>query len=198
MLLKISSILLSAPGDRLKVLDIKANYSRGLSIDIIGLGSDFNDMQNEVVVKDETRILARKDFYPCGSVYLDFTGEDFPVIDKLAVFDSNQSTELLYYKLKVNDKKKLVKNYQHIHISRGDMLVIEDIVTGGADPSLYIVNFKGFIGNADKNDGEDRGYVIDTGENVLLKRYSLDKKGRSYHVLATLNEKEVGRFYIDF
>jgi hypothetical protein len=58
-------------GDRIKVHDIIANYERGLSVDVIGLGNQFNDMKKELVVNESTRIEAKKDFYACGSVFLD-------------------------------------------------------------------------------------------------------------------------------
>lgn len=76
-------------------------------------------------------------------------------------------------------------------------MIIEDIISGNIDPSEYIVNFKGFVGNNSINNGEDRGYLIDTAAGVLMSRYSLGKKGRRYYVLATLKGKEVGRIYID-
>jgi hypothetical protein len=79
----------------------------------------------------------------------------------------------------------------------GDKLIIEDIITGKIDPAKYIVNFKGFVGNLHSNSGEDRGYLIDTSRDVLIQRYSLDKKGRQYYVLTTLDGKEVGKIYID-
>ena len=75
--------------------------------------------------------------------------------------------------------------------------MIEDILAGKVDPSKYIVNFKGFVGNLHNNSGEDRGYVIDTSEGGLMERYSLNKRGRQYYVLTTLNGKEVGKIFID-
>ena len=59
------------------------------------------------------------------------------------------------------------------------------------------MNFKGFVGNNSINTGEDRGYMIDTGASVLITRYSLEKKGKHYYVVATLGGNEVGRIYID-
>lgn len=79
----------------------------------------------------------------------------------------------------------------------GDSLIIENIMAGKVDPSWYVVNFKGFVGNAQNNSGEGRGYVIDTSKGVLMKRYSLDKKGSQYHVLTTLDGKGVGKLFID-
>ncbi|MCP3901255.1 MAG: hypothetical protein GY707_16240, partial [Desulfobacteraceae bacterium] len=63
-------------GDKVEVLDMVANYKRGLSADIIGVGSDFNDMKKKFIINEETRIVAKKDFYSCGSIFLDFHSSD--------------------------------------------------------------------------------------------------------------------------
>ncbi|RLC00908.1 MAG: hypothetical protein DRH34_10090, partial [Deltaproteobacteria bacterium] len=104
---------------------------------------------------------------------------------------------ILQYKLRINNTLKIVDNYSHVKLVKGDKLVIEDILTGIIDPSKYIVNFKGFVGNLSNNSGEDRGYEIDTAKGVLMERYSLNKKGQHYYVLTTLNGKEVGKIFID-
>ncbi len=183
-------------GDTIKVHDVVANYERGLSVDVIGLGNQFNDMKRNLVVNESTRIEAKKDFYKCGSVFLDVDSMDRVDVNKLVVSESNDA-EVLRYKLKINNELKIVDNYSHVSIRQGDKLVIEDILTGKIDPSKYIVNFKGFVGNLANNSGEDRGFVIDTSQGVLMKRYSLDKQGRHYYILTTLNGKEVGKVFID-
>ena len=76
--------------------------------------------------------------------------------------------------------------------------MIQDVITGRIDPADCVVNFKGFVGDRRNNDGEDRGYVIDTGEDILMKRYSIDKKGKRYYILTTSGEKEVGKLFIHF
>ena len=104
----------------------------------------------------------------------------------------------IQYKLTINNRRVIADNYSRITLTRGDILVIEDIVNTPQDPSGYVVNFKGFVGNKSFNSGEDRGYPIDTGKKgVLMHRYSRDKKGRHYHVLTTLEGKEAGKLYID-
>jgi hypothetical protein len=183
-------------GDIIKVHDIIANYERGLSVDVIGLGNQFNDMKKDLIVNESTRIEAKKDFYKCGSVFLDIDAKQTSDRKLLKVSESSQ-TEILRYKLKINGKLKIVDNYSHVNIRMGDKLVIEDIITGKIDPVKYIVNFKGFVGNFHSNSGEDRGYLIDTSKGVLIERYSIDKKGRQYHVLTTLDGKEVGKIFID-
>ena len=183
-------------GDTIQVHDIVANYERGLSVDVIGLGNHFNDMKKKMIITESTRIEAKKDFYKCGSIFLDIDSKDPTTIKQLTVIDSSD-TATLRYKLRINGKLKFIDNYEHLRIHRGDKLLIEDILTGVVDPSKYIVNFKGFVGNLQNNSGEDRGYIIDTAKGVLMERYSLNKKGRHYYVLTTLNGKEVGKIFID-
>jgi len=183
-------------GDRVQIHDIVANYERGLSVDVIGLGNQFNDMKKSLVVNESTRIEAKKDFYKCGSVFLDIDSKSSKEIRQITISESSE-TSTLRYKLKINGKLKIIDNYSHINMRKGDKLVIEDILAGKVDPSKYIVNFKGFVGNIQNNSGEDRGYVIDTSEGVLMKRYSIDKRGQQYYVLTTLNGIEVGKIFID-
>ncbi len=183
-------------GDKIQVHDIVANYERGLSVDVIGLGNQFNDMKNKLVVNESTRIEAKKDFYKCGSVFLDIDSTGSKPLRKLAIRESSK-TPSLRYKLKINGKLKIVDNYRHVNIRKGDKLIIEDILAGNVDPSQYIVNFKGFVGNLQNNSGEDRGFLIDTSKSVLMKRYSMNKKGHQYYILTTLNGKEVGKIFID-
>ena len=183
-------------GDMIQVHDIVANYERGLSVDVIGLGNQFNDMKNKLIINESTRIVAKKDFYKCGSVFLDVDLKDSKDVKQLTVRESKQ-VPIIKYKLKINGKLKIVENYEHVMLFQGDKLIIEDILTGDIDPSQYIVNFKGFVGNNNHNSGEDRGFLIDTSKGVLMKRYSMDKKGKHYYVLTSLNKKEVGKIFID-
>lgn len=186
-------------GDMIQVHDIVSNYERGLSVDVIGLGNQFNDMKKKMAVHESTRIEAKKDFYTCGSVFLDIVPKDSKDSKKVRqLFAGNSSkTSSLRYKLKINGKLKIVDNYSHVNIQRGDKFLIEDILAGIVDPSQYIVNFKGFVGNLQNNSGEDRGYLIDTAKKVLMERYSVNKKGLQYYVLTTLNGKEVGKIFIN-
>lgn len=183
-------------GDTIMVHDVVANYERGLSVDVIGLGNHFNDMKKKLVVTGPTRIEAKKDFYKCGSVFIDLQEDSGALISKAKIGDF-KAGDILRYKLKINGETRIVDNYGRVEIRKGDKLIIEDLISGKEDPSNYIVNFKGFVGNAYNNSGEDRGYLIDTSKDVLMTQYSINKKGRRYFVLTTLNGKEVGKLFID-
>jgi hypothetical protein len=78
---------------------------------------------------------------------------------------------------------------------KGDKLKIVDIIPSFPSVPGITVNFKGFVGDWKNNTGEDRGYVIDTGAN-LIKRYSLHKKGKFYTVIASKGDNVLGRMKI--
>ena len=184
-------------GDVIQVHDIVTNYERGLSVDVIGAGNEFNDMKKKLRITESTRIEAKKDFYACGSVFLDIEAQGGGTgVAALKVSESKKA-DFLKYKVRVNGEVRLLENYSHLKLRQGDKLVILDLLSGDVDPSEYVVNFKGFVGNNSRNNGEDRGYVIDTGANVLMPRYSLDKAGRKYRVVTTLKGKEVGQLFVD-
>ncbi len=183
-------------GDTIQVHDVVANYERGLSVDVIGLGNRFNYMKKRLKVTESTRIEAKKDFYKCGSVFIDVRSRQSSQDQWVKVKDA-PDVNTLQYKLKINGQLYIADNYSHVVISQGDTLVIEDLLSGKTDPSQFIVNFKGFVGNEYNNSGEDRGYLIDTSKDVLMTRYSLSKKGLHYYILTTLNGKEVGKLFID-
>ncbi|THB74749.1 MAG: hypothetical protein D3926_21340 [Desulfobacteraceae bacterium] len=184
-------------GDEIRVHDIVTNYDRGLSVDVIGVGNEFNDMKRTLKIMEPTRIVAKKDFYACGSVFIDLDDKGVKAAPPLKVTRARQSNELKY-KFKINGKTVIVENYGRVNLQRGDRLMIEDVISGPADPSEYIVNFKGFVGNRSNNTGEDRGYVIDTSKDILMAKYSINKKGLRYYVLITLGGKEVGKVFVEF
>lgn len=183
-------------GDTIKVHDIVANYERGLSVDVLGLGNQFNDLKNELVVHESTRIEVKKDFYKCGSVFIDIDPQASKGLSKVSVVETEAVSDLRF-KLRINNARLFADNNSRVTVRMGDILVIEDILSGKVDPSNYVVNFKGFVGNLDNNSGEDRGYAIPISEKSLLKRYSEGNKGKIYHVITTVDGKEVGKIFID-
>ncbi|MEA3280092.1 MAG: M14/M99 family metallopeptidase [Thermodesulfobacteriota bacterium] len=183
-------------GDNIMISHIEANYERGLSADVIGYGS-IRDVRKKIRITGPTRIVARKDYFPCGSVYV-VPGESRRIMAE-GVSVSKKPTLTPYvhsFKAKINGKKIIYKNNDHVKLIKGDTFELVDVIGGPGDPSDMIVNFKGFVGNASNNTGEDRGYVINTAED-LWKNYSLDKKGLKYKVIVTYNKQKAGELFID-
>ena len=184
-------------GDSVTISHIEANYERGLSADIIGYGT-INDMRREIKIKGSTRIAVRKDYYPCGSVYLALNnGQNSSSHGGVSVLNTPAlSPSFLAYKVKINNKERMCPNYDHLKLTMGDTFEIVDVITGMGDPSDMVVNLKGYVGNKHNNSGEDRGYIVNTAKD-LWKRYSLNKKGKTYQVVVTYENKTVGKLFID-
>lgn len=183
-------------GDKVSIMHIEANYERGLSADFINYGST-NDLRKQIKITQPTRVVVRKDSYPCGSIYVSLGGVTQKLVEGIAVQKKKANTgpQYLLFKMKINGEERILQNYSEINIVKGDHLEIEDVITSFADPSDITVNFKGFVGDRGNNDGEDRGFIIDTGED-LWERYSLDGNGRKYQVIAEFSGELVGKFFV--
>jgi len=183
VVLKNQQTLRVAQGDKVTISHIEANYERGLSADLVGLGT-INDLRKPMVIRAPTRIVVRKDYYPCGSVYIDIgsTAQTATVAAAAPPAQTAPRSGPLFFKLKRNNVIEYFNNYGRFKIIRGDIFEIVDVVTTVADPSDLVVNLKGFVGQRSQNTGEDRGYRINSGKD-LWKRYSLKKKGRQYRSL---------------
>ncbi len=183
-------------GDTILISHIEANYERGLSIDIIGSGT-ISDIRKKIRITEPTRIVVRKDYYPCGSVYIALGGSRSKIAQNISVSgEPALSPSIHSFKARINGVKQIFQSYDHAKLIKGDSFEIVDVIGGPGDPSHYIVNFKGYVGNKQNNTGEDRGYVINTGKD-LWKRYSLNKKGRKYQVVVTYNDKIIGKLFVD-
>lgn len=184
------------PGDFIRISHIEANYERGLSADIKGIGS-LNDSRKKFVVQHPTRIVVRKDFYPCGTVFLDFNaGHTQEASDIRISVASAAGPAVRFFKIRTNGKTIMVPNGDRVLLNRGDVLEIIDVIADGIASEELIVNFKGFVGNKRYNTGEDRGYPINT-KTDLWSRYSLQKLGKSYQIVVTLDERKIGKLIID-
>ncbi|MCP3951963.1 MAG: hypothetical protein GY697_07060 [Desulfobacterales bacterium] len=195
VVLKNQQTLHVAEGDTVTISHIEANYERGLSADLVGLGA-VNDLRKPMTIRAPTRIVVRKDYYPCGSVYIDI-GPRAPGTAVAGVPSRPHSlSSTLFFKVKRGSTTEFYNNYGHFKLIRGDILEIVDVITTLADPSDLVVNLKGFVGQQSQNTGEDRGYRINSGKD-LWKRYSLKKAGRQYQIIVTLEDREVGKLFID-
>jgi hypothetical protein len=190
VLLEPGQVLELLPGDSLNVTHIEANYERGLSLDILGCGG-INDFRKNFNIFKDTSIVVRKD------------NESFA---EIAVKVSNRGPEektreasprgVDYFVIEAKSHRLLVANGEALPLVRGDKLKILEILPRASDSSGIKVNFKGFVGDPSNNTGEDRGYVINTGTD-LIERFSLDGKGTSYEILASRGDHILGRMVVN-
>ncbi len=187
------------PGDTIMISHIEANYERGLTADLIGFGT-ISDVRKKFSIQRETQIVVRKDYYPCGKVTIALRSESPRVLQAKGRADSepprDQKPTLKTFRIQINGKEKICRNNERVTLVKGDLFEIVDVTSENGDPSLWVVNFKGFVGDRRSNDGEDRGFVINTAKD-LLARYSIDKQGRSYPVVVTYQNAEVGKLFVD-
>jgi hypothetical protein len=176
-------------GDSIQVSHIESNYERGLSLDILGYG-DLNDYRREFVVFRDTSIIVRKDNHIFAEIPLKISkkrlGEEK---------SKSRPVKLDYFVVETRGHRILLSDGETLDLVKGDKLKIVDIIPSFSGESGITVNFKGFVGDWKNNTGEDRGYVIDTGAD-LIKRYSLHKEGELYTIIASKGDNVIGRMII--
>lgn len=176
-------------GDRIKIDRIEANYNRGLSIDLIGIGAA-NDLNKEFVIKKSVKAILRKDGFKFAEIPITISNTSE------ALLSSVVAPKFKYLILELNDKKHVVENGEHLNVVRGDLIQLLDVVVDGAQQKELTVNFRGFVGNRVHNSGEDRGYIIDTAKGLWVK-YSKGKRGKNYTISISKGEEQIGTVYVD-
>lgn len=197
-------------GDRIKVSQIEANYERGLSVDIIGIGAA-NDLNKEFAIEYPTKSIVRKDGFKCGEINISIVEEPGrPSLINSELEAKNNNSEPLnsigdasakppkfkYLIVEVNGLRQVLSNGERIKVVRGDRMKLMDVIMEGVNASYLNVNFLGFVGNKMKNTGEDRGYSINTARDLWLK-YSKDGKGFEYTVAINYKDKRIGETFVD-
>lgn len=175
-------------GDSIHIPHIEANYERGLSLDILGYG-DLNDYRKDFEIYRDTVIVVRKDNHKFGEIPVKITGKK-----AVAPREGIHADRIDSFVVETNGRRYLLSNNETFELVRGEKMKIIDVLPSGI--SGITVNFKGFVGDRTNNTGEDRGYVIDTASD-LMKRYSIDKKGRSYPVIVSRDDRTIGKLIVE-
>ena len=174
-------------GDMISVTHIESNYERGLSLDIVGYGG-VNDLRKDYAIFRDTSILVRKDNEKVAEIPVRIT-EKGPREESRT---TSGTKRIDYFVIEAKGLRLLLANGETLHLVRGDELKIIDILPRIPSSSGVKVNFKGFVGDASNNTGEDRGFTINTGSD-LMERFSLDGKGESYEIVVNQGETILGR-----
>ena len=179
------------PGDAIEVVHVEANYDRGLSVDILGLGT-INDFRQSFSITKPTVIVAQKDHIRFGRVNVALTEAGAPAAPKPPPTFNVKS-----FLVEVEGRPQKTPDGGHLDLIDGDLFKLVDIETEGPLPSGDLdVNFKGFVADKVNNTGEDRGAVIHTARD-LMARYSLSKTDKVYEVLVEHNRKVLARMTVN-
>jgi len=200
-------------GDEVVITDIIANFNRGLTADFINMGSH-NDTKLPFRIAEPTKVLIRKDAEPCGSIDIVIKSEkhknsDLPVEKKISKAlpstspvspkkqdDSTQTLRAEHLLLNVDGQLVSVAEGNEVVIPRDKLLVIRGVRSNISrfDNQIF-ANVKGFSPSKLKNDGNDINFPF-YPEHDLWTRFSENRKGIRYPVVATYNDKEIGNFWL--
>jgi hypothetical protein len=176
-------------GDNIKIAHVEANYERGLSVDILGYGS-LNDFRKDFSIYKDTSFIIRKDNKVFAQIPIRMSKK------KTVSLRSPKKETVSDFIIEVNSKKQLLKNGETLDVVRGDLLKIKNILPESlARQKDLCVNFKGFVGDWKNNTGEDRGYLIDTGRD-LLARYSLHGQRKVYKIVVSKGKEILGKMLV--
>jgi len=177
-------------GDSIKISHIEANYERGLSLDILDYG-DLNDYMKDLKIFKNTEIIVRRDNNTFGEIPVKVSKKTSTAVkEKMA----GMANTLDSFIVETKGLRLLLSDGETLELVKGDKMKITDILPDSL--SGIQVNFKGFVGNKSTNSGEDRGYEVDTA-NDLMERYSIDKDGgETYPVIASKGGNVLGGFKV--
>jgi hypothetical protein len=181
-----------APGELVEVVGVVANYQRGITADLEGLGTE-NDLHKPLRVRKDTRILVRKESQVFGQVQIRVANQPKSV----RALQTGEAPRVEYFLLDVNGEKRLVENHGRLKVVTGDIVRVVDVLTQGIPSDVLQVNFIGFVHEGSgENQGEDRGIPIRTARD-LIPRYALDKDGRTYRVAAFEGQQLLGEMLLE-
>lgn len=178
-------------GDSVEVRGVVANYQRGVTADLVGLGTE-NDLNKPLRILKSTKVLVRKESQVFGQVTLQ-VGK---AADPKAPEPKGHVSEVRYFVVDVEGEQRVVENGGVLKVVRGDAIRILDVICGNGESWEVQVNFIGFINPDEQNPGEDRGVLIDTAKDLEI-RYALDGKGGLYRVVALHGEDMVGEMMVE-
>ncbi len=212
-----------ARGQTIEAVHVAANYDRGLSADVLGLG-DFNDLGRPLAIRRPTAVVIRKDHYQIGRFQVDIlpakagrtprlTGPGKPQPPRAATpvdLDDPAQARAFFvktagltpaappvdaaspltgrvtgFRLEVDGRPVTVEAGRATRISAGSLVKLVGLAGEGSLPDLARLNLRGYVPETkrDHNDGDDRGFTVDTGRD-LGPASATDHFGRIYYLNA--------------
>ena len=97
--------------------------------------------------------------------------------------------------LEVNGKQQRLEHGGTVNLGEHDSLKLIAYHSSHPKHKALQINFVGFVGNPNTNDGQDTGYLIT--QNHLLKRFSVDGQGKLYRIKAEHGKQLIAQFYVN-
>lgn len=178
-------------GDRVRVDHIVGNYERHMYADFEGVAG-FNDNGKDVVVTRPLNVRVRKDAASCGSIRIvpDAARQALPADQRYEAAFSAEG-----FLVEVNGSRTVVSAGGSLPVIAGDQLRVVEYLSPQGNKGVN-VNFHGFVGNTRDNRGEDRGYLIDTGRD-LLRNWSVKGDGSQYNIAAKRGDQILAEMTVE-
>ena len=192
VVVKGNDVLEVRPGDRVRIVQIESNYSRGLTARIKGAAQGLNDIGREITVDQDTSIEVKKDRYLIATI---------PV--RTGLRRSHSAAEISvkprveYFCVRVNSKTFIVEPGEELTVTKGDTLCILDPRTNlSRDREKAMkIDLRGFQAGGHYT-GEDRGHQINTISDLQNKYATLRGSTAIFPLQAKLNNDIFAEAYV--
>ncbi|HLB59428.1 MAG TPA: M14/M99 family metallopeptidase [Bdellovibrionota bacterium] len=193
MAIKDGETLTVSEGDKITIENAYANYQRGLVVDLLGQGT-FNDLNKEFSIQKSTKILVKKDKYPCGEVRISINKAVH--LAKTVAQEESAEPKIKYFLIKKNQELLTIPTGSTFSIIEGDNITLVDLIMEQGDAKELVMNFRGFVAQTDqKNLGEDRGIPIRSSID-LIPRFAKSRSGELvYEIAAERGKEEVAKIF---
>jgi predicted deacylase len=178
-------------GDRLRIVHIESNYTRGLTAGIKGSEGRLNYLGREIPATEDTVIEIRKDRFLIATLPVEIIRNRSAPKSSGVHFEPRVS----YFCVRVNDKTYMVEPGNEIRVIRGDRLVILDPKTNLA-PEMekrMRIDLRGFQATSSPYPVEDRGHLIRTEKDLQPKYGQPRGTATLFRLQAKLNRKVFGQ-----
>ncbi|MFH0821853.1 MAG: M14/M99 family metallopeptidase [Pseudomonadota bacterium] len=178
-------------GDRLRLVHIESNYTRGLTAQFTGLGPRFNDLNEEVVITGNTAIEVRKDRFLIAEIPVEVMNERTSRSSEGVHFEPR----VQYFCVRVEDKTYMVRPGEELEVVKGDVVEILDPKTNleSEEERHMRLDLRGFQADGTGYPVEDRAHLIQT-DRELRPEYGRPRgKATVYPLLAKLHKKVFGQ-----
>lgn len=181
-------------GDRIKIVHIESNYSRGLVARVGGMGKRFNDLDQEITITKSTQIKVNKDRFHLATVPVEIMSSSASNGPAGIRFEPRVE----YFMVRVNGATFAVQPGDEVAVTQGDVLVILDPKTNldvETEKQLRI-DLRGFQAESSPYPVEDRGHHINTGRDLIPKYGRTRAEVTIFPLQAKLNKSVIGQCYL--
>jgi hypothetical protein len=187
-------LLKTRKGDRLQIVHIESNYSRGLTASIKGSRDSLNYLGREIALWEDMVLEIRKDRFLIAAIPVEVMKEA-PLSDSAGV---HFEPRIDYFCVRVNNRTLVLEPGKELIVFRGDQLVILDPKTNLApeDEKTMRIDLRGFQAGDSPYPTEDRGHVINTEKDLQQEYGRVAGPFTVFALQAKLGKRVFGQGYI--